>query len=281
MTTVDDILAHHGVKGQKWGVRRAAAKVAKGDAKFAKNAGSNAVTFKIYNAMANQMNHTELPRINSKPQYQDMTGKPAVQKKYDAEVQKSFIAALDKGAQGLGTNASGTKRYGVVETDGGGWDVVLHDVQHAADVLTHVNLTRNNKGHIIAMKLVAPLEHSADLVSDFLEHHGVKGQKWGVRRKLSELRTGSNKPPAHVDAVLAKAHKQTVKKGSTDALSTKELQALVTRMNLEKQFKSLKPATPAEQIKKQIEKTLVDAGKQHLSEIITKEASKQIAGLFK
>lgn len=79
-------------------------------------------------------------------------------------------------------------------------------------------------------------------VDEFLEHFGVRGMKWGVRRGGASK---SSKPKARsvtkmsMDAVAAKKHKATAKKSSTDALSNKDLQALVTRMNLEQQYKKL------------------------------------------
>lgn len=50
---------------------------------------------------------------------------------------------------------------------------------------------------------------------------------------------GGNKHEAHEDAVNARTSKQIAKKSTTDALSNKELQNLVTRMNLEQQYKNL------------------------------------------
>jgi hypothetical protein len=64
-----------------------------------------------------------------------------------------------------------------------------------------------------------------------LEHFGKKGMKWGVRR--------SPKPGASEDAQRTTAYKKTAKRGGTKALSTKELQDLVTRMNLEQQYSRL------------------------------------------
>lgn len=65
-----------------------------------------------------------------------------------------------------------------------------------------------------------------------LEHYGVKGMRWGVRKRRSD-------EPGSPDAERAKQHAATVKKSGTKALSNKELQELVTRMNLEQQFSTL------------------------------------------
>lgn len=98
----------------------------------------------------------------------------------------------------------------------------------------------------------------SDSVDDFLEHYGVKGMRWGViRDRAAQLRTGQtdvkitkrpgkrvetsgghNRTPSD-DAVKTAISKQIAKKSSLDALSTKDLQDLVTRMNLEQQYANL------------------------------------------
>lgn len=60
-----------------------------------------------------------------------------------------------------------------------------------------------------------------------LQHFGVKGMRWGVRREA---------PTAADDATRVNEYKKTAKRGGTDALTTKQLQELVTRMNLEQQY---------------------------------------------
>lgn len=88
---------------------------------------------------------------------------------------------------------------------------------------------------------------------DFLEHYGVKGMKWGVRKrdktptavvlkerpgKRVKAKGGKYQPPSE-DAKVAATYKQQAKRSSTDSLSNKELQALVNRMNLEEQYNRL------------------------------------------
>lgn len=74
----------------------------------------------------------------------------------------------------------------------------------------------------------------ANSVENVLAHFGVKGQKWGVRRARPSL-------PGSQDAQRASEVKSKVKVGGTKALTNKEMQDLITRMNLEQQFARLNP----------------------------------------
>lgn len=141
MTTVDEFLEHHGVKGMKWGVRRqekkAAKKVAKADKKWEK--GLNKQYFEVYNQMADRMNSTEINRINNKPKYKgkDLSKPSKLQKDYYDEYAKTTTKVLNELATSvIGTNASGT--------------------------------------------LKAKFDYDPN--TEFLEHYGVKGMQWGVRK---------------------------------------------------------------------------------------------------
>jgi 2'-5' RNA ligase len=96
---------------------------------------------------------------------------------------------------------------------------------------------------------------SAALDKKFFQHIGVKGMKWGVHRNTMDngatavdvhakagnlLKTkGGQKHPAHEDAVKVAISKQKARKSTVDSLSNKELQDLVSRMNLEQQYSRL------------------------------------------
>lgn len=91
------------------------------------------------------------------------------------------------------------------------------------------------------------------VVDDILEHHGVKGMRWGVRRKATvgptevivsdrrkKLKTSGGKGfPAHADAVRARTIGQKGKASGLKSLSDKELQDYARRLQLEQNVKRL------------------------------------------
>ena len=81
---------------------------------------------------------------------------------------------------------------------------------------------------------------------DELEHFGVKGMKWGVRKKRVSGSSGAPakpKPPMSDDAKRAAKIKSKIKSKGRDSLSNDEMQDLVKRMNLEQQYSRLNPST--------------------------------------
>lgn len=94
----------------------------------------------------------------------------------------------------------------------------------------------------------------------YFKHYGTKGMKWGVRRAETnagpvavEVRanpgkrvkaTGGKGHGASEDAIRVAKLRQVAKKSTTDSLSNKELQDLISRMNLEQQYSRLKGEGP-------------------------------------
>lgn len=71
-------------------------------------------------------------------------------------------------------------------------------------------------------------------VDTYLEHFGVKGMRWGVRRFRGGVSSRRAKPTPSEDKVKAETAKAKIgKRGNTDALSNDELQTVINRMNKE------------------------------------------------
>lgn len=262
-------LAHFGVKGMKWGVRNdrghegeraKTKKIAKLDKKFEKEAGSFRNTVAIHNSAADKFN-AKIDALNNKPEYKDadFTRLSPLRTQYENEVQRMFLDNLHAAAKELGTNASGTKEYGIMEHDDS-WDVFVKEVKHAAtrvplDVEMKIKLTKNAKGHITKVTVVEPAQNgiSHDMtVEDIIAHYGVKGMRWGVRKDrpaqdITIYTRNGKKPIARggkraantKDALDTVATRQKSKHSTTHALTNKELEDAVKRMRLEQQYNKL------------------------------------------
>lgn len=96
------------------------------------------------------------------------------------------------------------------------------------------------------------------VAEDFLKHYGVKGMRWGVRKK-------SDRESASDDAVRTKGLNQRARESGRDALSNKELQDAITRMNLEQQYDRLKPRSAGEKALRFVGQQLGIIGKEQAS----------------
>lgn len=119
-------------------------------------------------------------------------------------------------------------------------------------------------------------ERGATSVEDTLAHYGRKGMKWGRhifttggRSKTSTDSSSTKKREVSEDHARAT---EALKKHPS-SLSNKEMQDLITRMNLEKQYAQVvapvnaKPTTRTTKTRKWVQNLLVDIGKTELSRV--------------
>lgn len=245
MKTVEDILEHHGVKGQKWGVRHdpghegqraKTSKISRLDKKFVRKSQDPRTTITIWNKAADA-NNASIQKINNKPQYRgkDFTRQSPLRDRYHKEIQSAMVDNLETAAKSLGTSASGTLRYGILEKTDNSWDVIVRDVKHADDSSnTVLSITVNRDANGMITSVNASAAHSS-MVDEFLEHHGVKGQKWGIRNKRSRVKT--SRPPSADSRKISE-----LKKKHPSQLTNKQLKSVQERHNLERSFKQANPA---------------------------------------
>lgn len=128
-----------------------------------------------------------------------------------------------------------------------------------------------------------------------LNHYGVKGMRWGHRTDHSgpvntsvvqkrpggpvRIKTtkGAGLKPSS-DAVKAATFRQQAKRSGTQSLSNEELQSLVTRMNLEKQYSNLNPPPAA---KKFVADLLINGGKVQIQRVVNDQMTSAVGNILK
>lgn len=243
-SSVADTLEHFGVRGMKWGVRRTDAQLAKAsgkkepkmsklkdakgdaiskdDVKWSKAAGRTKEGIKAYNQAAKKMNDEHIERINNKPEYknQDFTKDSPTRQKYYKEYGDTFLKEFSSSLkEQFGESPSG--KYTVQPNPDGGpsWYVGYKEDATHADDKVFVHYKTDDQGYIT--------EISID--DDVLEHYGVKGMKWGVRRTAAQLRKSRGDNPKS--------------KSSIKKLSDEELNKRLKRKENEKKLHSLEKTT--------------------------------------
>ncbi|HPE27626.1 MAG TPA: hypothetical protein PLM10_02050 [Saccharofermentans sp.] len=316
MSEAED-LTHFGVKGMRWGVRKASSNTSskmskktdplrgdlmtKADVKWQKKSKNLRKGIAAYNQAADAMNNTHIPRLNNKPEYKgvNLFKNPKVMAKYNAEYSKVFDSEFSKALNNVyGSSPSG--KYKVVSdgTNNLGWKLAYNEdkVKHSDDTefTIDIDLRRDNFGHILEFKIKDSALIQSD-INSYLEHFGVKGMRWGVRKSTSGSSTTSKEPtpvsvitkagsskiatkggtnlPADSDAKIAAGARQKLKKSGVNSLSNKEMQVLVNRMNLERQLTSLTPPDTKTRLKSNATKIVSQAAKQGLQQAANQAAS--------
>lgn len=101
-----------------------------------------------------------------------------------------------------------------------------------------------------------------------LEHHGIKGMKWGHRKGSSSSDSTSSKEPVSADHVVAEGHKQTIRLHGVKALSNNELRQLNERMQLEQNNRNLNSQNPSK----------FDKGQTHVDKVL--KTGKKLSDIY-
>jgi hypothetical protein len=116
-------------------------------------------------------------------------------------------------------------------------------------------------------------------------HHGIKGMKWGVRKdrgsNSSSRRSSKVSHPASEDAKKADVARSKIKSGGTHSLSNQELQHLVNRMNLERQYANLSTQQRSNAGAKFAKEVLLNVAKQQATKLAAEAATKAVANALK
>ena len=342
----DKEIKHYGIKGMKWGVRRAlqkmpssdrAAFLAEKDKKWLAKVEKNPKLDKISRKAAREAKRaTKKLKADYKERGWNIKKDSLARSRYDTELKNILENSLEKAAykvhkfppsrlsevriyrhpdgsidavvgprmnqkivkQQAKINKADVKRVKAEEKDAAR---VAHDAL-AYDALTHADivaddaeddfqdlvfyLTVDDEGFVSDVMAPGEIEHS-------LMHYGVKGMRWGVRKRRSESSStpvdpqpvtirqnhktkglqaagGAGHKPSD-DALTAVAIRQKAKASGSASLSNKELEALVKRMNLEANYAKAMAANPAPQ-------TNLAKGKKKLQDILKSEMNAAFKG---
>lgn len=264
MSEVKEYLEHFGVKGQKWGVRRAAKKADQQEREtWLKGAKSTETANKVYQDALKTFGPS-LKNINKDPMFRDMAVNKASKQQYDQVVQTVFNQHLAQSSLKNTTSPSG-KRALVYQMTPDGMHMrsaeYMSVEQDALWAAPDFRLVRDNDGFIIDVVMIErTLAQSTieinNFVANVIEHHGVKGQKWGVRTKKS----------TYVPPFKKGSSGKTVYKKTANRLNDQELQSRIKRIELEKKYSSLTAPQKS-------------AGKKYASNLISKQGGAAIGAI--
>lgn len=233
-----------------------------------------------------------------------------IQKQYLRENQLA-LAKNVKMAVGGRPSETANVRYDIATLPDGDWLLSsVNTMAHTGTAETRIRPHTNDRGMITDYSVIADNVSQTDLRYAIV-HYGVKGMRWGVRRKSSDSGGSGEvserklkrqekkeakkaerkqkvseaiKRPVSEDAAGAAAGRGRTKKHGTDALSNKDLQTLVTRMNLEQQYANLQANEKAAKARRSgrayASDLLKDAGKTAANEAIRYAVSEVMKSAF-
>lgn len=265
LTNPEQLVVHSGVKGMRWGIRkdhpsnelrglgpeRIERTTKNGDKLVLTKTPPNALNKGLARLSSNyRESYKKGAFLDIRGKDGEKVGSASLWKKSDDELYLNWISiknsargngyasAALKAAEGFGSQA-GFKKM-TLEVPGNapdarhiyekmGFKVVKEDIDPTDTVwggLTQMEYKFNESA----------VQHSTSFVDDFFAHHGIKGMKWGVRRSDAQI---SAAPKSEDAARKGELRAKTKTKTGTSALSNREMQEVVTRLNLEQQYSRL------------------------------------------
>jgi len=260
------------------GASRKERKAAKKESKLAykawkKEVGNEKVANEIFQEATKSFNK-DVKIINNDPAFKgkDLTTDPRLRRQYDNAVSAQFNSRMADAS--VARTMTNTGRAMIYQFDSSVGMMRAQESQlvvHADDdPWPDFVAEMDSLGHIISLRLDDDddklLEQAEEMAEHILTHYGVPGMKWGVRKRVSDAKAqvkkeikertdtethvrakpgqmvrvvGGNRQKAHEDAIKARSSEQVAKRSTLDALSNKDLQHLVQRMNLEKQYRDM------------------------------------------
>ena len=116
-----------------------------------------------------------------------------------------------------------------------------------------------------------------------LQHHGIKGQKWGIRRfqnKDGSLTPAGRKRQKQDNGPIHEDYSKSHDTKSVKSMSDKELRDRINRLNMERQYAQL-TATEKSMGRKIVSEVLLNVGKELAKEYLKNYAKKGIEELLK
>lgn len=117
-----------------------------------------------------------------------------------------------------------------------------------------------------------------------LQHHGIKGQKWGVRRFQNKdgslTAVGRKRQRQNDDGPVHEDHSKSHNAKSVKSMSDKELRDRINRLNMERQYAQL-TATEKSMGRKIVSEVLLNVGKELAKEYLKNYAKKGIEEALK